>query len=223
MLRWYADAVLVLSTDPEHVLLQSDKLARLEGGEFHCGRQFDPLLFVQLTTLHDVVGDGGATVIPGRVPGQGTGLVGNLRDVKGSRRSRFIWRRKQHKEGSKVARTLQLVQKPDGNVKTSGVLLDASTGELLFCTEDVDVDGCGGTAAQVDSLDDVRGSVSSGGVADGKLGVSWLGVDGDAVIGSQDQVSLGPFYPRIGLSFDVCRKLNLGSSSGRKTSQQLHV
>lgn len=68
----FANAVLVLSADPEHVLLHGSELAGFEGGVFDSCRQLHPLLFVHLTALHDVVGDGRATVVPGRVPGHDT-------------------------------------------------------------------------------------------------------------------------------------------------------
>lgn len=94
MLCRFADAVLVLSTDPEDVLLHSCEFAGLESGVFHCGRQLHPLFFVCLPTFHNVVGDQGATVVPGRVPCQEARLVGDLGDVKSSWRARFILRGK---------------------------------------------------------------------------------------------------------------------------------
>ncbi len=86
-------------------------------------------------------------------------------------------------------------------------------------TKNVDVNGGSGTSTGIDCLNDVGGSVSSGGVADGQLGVSWLCVNGDAVICPQDQVSLCPLHPRIRLSFDISRKLDLGSCPCSQTSQ----
>lgn len=49
-----------------------------------------PDLAVGSSPLDDVVGDSGAAVVAGRVPGQEAGLVGDLRNVKGSRRTRLI-------------------------------------------------------------------------------------------------------------------------------------
>lgn len=49
-------------------------------------------------------------------------------------------------------------------------------------TKNVDIDGGGGASTGVDRLDDVGGGVSSGGFANGQLGVSRLGVNGNAVI-----------------------------------------
>lgn len=90
MLSRFTNAILVLGTDPEYVLLQGCELACFEGGVLHCSRQLHPLLFVNLTTLHDVVGDGRAAVIPGWVPGQEARLVCDFRDIKRSWRARFI-------------------------------------------------------------------------------------------------------------------------------------
>ena len=42
-------------------------------------------------TLDYVVGDLGASIVSGGVPGQEAGLVGDFRDVEGSRRTRLIW------------------------------------------------------------------------------------------------------------------------------------
>lgn len=53
-----------------------------------------PDLAVGSTTLNDVVGDSGAAVVTWRVPGQEAGLVGDLRDVEGSRRTGLICVRK---------------------------------------------------------------------------------------------------------------------------------
>lgn len=86
----FADAVLVLSADPEDVLLQSCELTCLEGGVFHRGRKLHPFLFVRQPTLHDVVGDCRAAVVPGRVPRHEARLVGDLGDVEGGRRAGFI-------------------------------------------------------------------------------------------------------------------------------------
>lgn len=49
-----------------------------------------PDLTVSRPALHYVVGDLGATVITRRIPGQEAGFIGNIRNVKSSRRARFI-------------------------------------------------------------------------------------------------------------------------------------
>lgn len=43
-----------------------------------------PDLAVGSTPLNNIIGYSGATIITWRVPGQETGIVGDLRDVKGS-------------------------------------------------------------------------------------------------------------------------------------------
>lgn len=53
-----------------------------------------PDLAVGSAALNNVVGDSGAAVITWRVPGQEAGLVSDLRDVKGGRRTGLICVRK---------------------------------------------------------------------------------------------------------------------------------
>lgn len=53
--------------------------------------------------------------------------------------------------------------------------------------------------------------------------MAWLSVNDDMIIASEDQVGLRPLDPGVGLSFDVGRKLNLGSGPGGQTSQKFHV
>lgn len=93
----------------------------------------------------------------------------------------------------------------------------------IIRTKNVDIDSGGGASTDVDCLNDVGGGVSSGGVGNGELGVSRLGVNGNAVICPQDQVGFCPFYPGIRFSLDISRKLDLSTSSGGQTSQQLHI
>lgn len=83
MLSRCAHAKLVLSKDPEDVLLEFDQSHGPVGGLFDGGGQAVPDLAVGSAALNDVVGDSGAAVITGRVPGQEAGVVGDLRDVKG--------------------------------------------------------------------------------------------------------------------------------------------
>lgn len=97
----------------------------------------------------------------------------------------------------------------------------ATTGVLR--TENVDIDGSSRTSAGVDGFNDVGGAVASGGVSNRQLGVSWLCVDRNAVIGPQDQVSLGPLDAGIRLPFDVGRKFDFAASPGADTGQQLHI
>lgn len=100
---------------------------------------------------------------------------------------------------------------------------------MVFCsfpliqTENVDVDSGGGASAAVNSLDDVGGSVSSCGVSNGDLGVPRLGVNGNAVVGLEGHVSLGPLYTGIRFSSDISGKLNLGTGPNGQSCQQLHV
>lgn len=93
MLCRRTDAVLVLRADPEDILLQRNELAGLEGGVFHRGRQLHPLFFLRQATLHNVVGDGRATIVPGGVPCHEARLVSDLGDIEGGRWARFVWRR----------------------------------------------------------------------------------------------------------------------------------
>lgn len=95
----FSDAVLVLSADAEHVLLHGGELGGGEGGVLDCSRQFGPLLFVRLTALHNVVGNGRASVITRRIPGQDAGLAGDLRDVKGRGGSGFVWDQREREMG----------------------------------------------------------------------------------------------------------------------------
>ena len=86
----FANAILVLSADPEDVLLHRCELTGFEGGMFHCGWELHPLLPVRLTAIHNVVCDWWTAIIPRRVPGQEAWLVGNLGNIEGSWRARFI-------------------------------------------------------------------------------------------------------------------------------------
>lgn len=90
MLSWCANTKLVLSKDPEYVFLEFDQSHSSVSGLFDSGGQPVPDLTVSSTALHNVIGYSGATIITRRVPGQETGIIGDLRDVKGSRRTRLI-------------------------------------------------------------------------------------------------------------------------------------
>lgn len=168
MLCRLADAVLVLSTDPEDVLFQGYELAGLEGCVFHRGWQLYPLLFVSLPTLYNVVSNGRTAVIPGRVPSHNTWFIGDLGNVEGSWRARFILR---GGEGWWLSQFSVLF-----------ILQHCLLFHYSINTKNVDIDGGGGASTDVDCLNDVGGGVSSGGVANAQLGVSRLGVNGDAVI-----------------------------------------
>lgn len=96
MLSWWANTKLVLSEDSEDVFLELDQAHRFVCGLFNGGGQPVPDLAVDSSAFHDVVGDSRAAVVTWRVPGQEGGLVGDLRDVKGSRRARLICVRKEH-------------------------------------------------------------------------------------------------------------------------------
>lgn len=91
--RW-ANTKLVLSEDSEDVLLELDQIHSFVRGLFNGGGQPMPDLAVGGSALNDVVGDSGAAIVTWRVPGQEAGLVGDLRDVKGSRRTGLICVRK---------------------------------------------------------------------------------------------------------------------------------
>lgn len=90
MFRWWANTKLVLSKDSEDVLLELDQTHSFVCGLFDGGGQAVPDLTVGGTALNNVVGDSGATIVTRRVPGQEAGLVGDLRDVEGSRWTRLI-------------------------------------------------------------------------------------------------------------------------------------
>lgn len=90
MLSWGTNPKLVLSKDPEDVLLEFDQSHSSVGGLFDSGGQPVPDLAVSSTALYDIVGYSGATIITWRVPGQEAGIVGDLGDIKGSRRTRLI-------------------------------------------------------------------------------------------------------------------------------------
>ena len=87
--RW-TNTKLVLCEDSEDVLLELDQTHGFVGGLFDGGGQTVPDLAVGSSALDNVVGDSGAAVIPRRVPGQEAGLIGDLRDVEGSWRTRLI-------------------------------------------------------------------------------------------------------------------------------------
>lgn len=53
--------------------------------------------------------------------------------------------------------------------------------------------------------------------------MSRLGVDGDSVIWFEDQVSLGPFHPRFGLTRHLGGEFNLAAGLGSQTGQQLGI
>lgn len=96
VLSWWANTKLVLSEDSEDIFLELDKAHRFVCGLFNGGGQPVPDLAVGSSALHNVVGDSRAAVITWRVPGQEGGLVGDLRDVKGSWRARLICVGKEH-------------------------------------------------------------------------------------------------------------------------------
>lgn len=86
----FTNTKLVLSTNPEDVLLHSSELAGFEGCVFDCSWQLYPFFFVYLSTFHNVIGNGRATIIPGRVPCQAARLTGDFWYVKRSWRAWFI-------------------------------------------------------------------------------------------------------------------------------------
>lgn len=90
MLSWCANTKLVLSEDPEYVFLEFDQSHGPVSGLFDSGGQPVPDLTVSRAALDDVIGYSGATIITWRVPGQETGIVGDLGDVKGRGRTRFV-------------------------------------------------------------------------------------------------------------------------------------
>lgn len=81
-------------------------------------------------------------------------------------------------------------------------------------TKNVHINGGGSTPTDVDSLNDVGGSVSSRGIANGKLGVIGLSVYGDAIICPQHQVCLCPFHTGSWFALYISGKLDLGPCSG---------
>lgn len=93
--RW-ADTKLVLSKGSEDVLLELDQAHSFVRGLFNGGGQPVPDLTVGSPALNDVVGDFGAAIVTRRVPGQEAGLIGDLRDVEGSRRAGLICVRKEY-------------------------------------------------------------------------------------------------------------------------------
>lgn len=90
-------------------------------------------------------------------------------------------------------------------------------------TKNVDINSGGSTSADVDSLNDVGGRVSSGGVGDGQLGVIGLSVNANAIVCPQNLVGLGPFYSGGRFALNISGKLNLGSCSCSQTCQQLDI
>lgn len=91
--RW-ANTKLVLSKDSKDVFLKFDQAYSFVCGLFNGGGQPVPDLALCSTALNDVVGYSGTAIVTWRVPGQEAGLVGDLRDVKGSWRTRLICVRK---------------------------------------------------------------------------------------------------------------------------------
>lgn len=87
--RW-TDTKLVLSKCSEDVVLELDQAHSFVCGLFDGGGQSVPDFAVGGTALHNVVGHFGAAIVTWRIPGQEAGLVGDLRNVKGSRRTRLI-------------------------------------------------------------------------------------------------------------------------------------
>lgn len=85
-----ADSKLVLGKDPEDVLLKLDEANSLVARLLDGGGEAVPDLTVGRSPFHQVVGHSRATVIARRVPGQQARLVGDLRDIKGGRRARFV-------------------------------------------------------------------------------------------------------------------------------------
>ena len=81
---------LILCKHPENILLKGHQVDGLVGGLFDSGRKLVPDLAVCSSPLHNVVGDLRAPVISGRVPCKEAGLIGDLRNVKGSRRTWLI-------------------------------------------------------------------------------------------------------------------------------------
>lgn len=90
-------------------------------------------------------------------------------------------------------------------------------------TKNVDINGSGSTSTDVDSLNDVGGTVSSCGIGNGKLRVIRLSVNDNAIVCPQDQVSLCPFHTGVRFALNISRKLYLGSCSCSQTSQQLDI
>lgn len=91
VLSWCANTKLVLSKDPEYIFLEFDQSLGPVSGVLDSGRQPVPDLAVSSTPLNNIIGYSGATIITWRVPGQETGIVGDLRNVKGSGRTWLIW------------------------------------------------------------------------------------------------------------------------------------
>lgn len=90
MFSWWTNTKLVLSERSEDVLLELDQADCLVRGLFDGGGQPVPDLAVDSSAFHDVVGNSGTAVVAWRVPGQEAGFIGDLRNVEGSRRTRFV-------------------------------------------------------------------------------------------------------------------------------------
>lgn len=90
MFRWHTNTKLVLSEHSEDVLLEGRKVEGLVVSLFDSGGELVPDLAFCGSPLHYVVSDLCTSIISGRVPGQETGLVGDLRDIKRSWRTRLI-------------------------------------------------------------------------------------------------------------------------------------
>lgn len=167
-----------------------------------------PDLAVGSASLYDVVGDSGAAVVTWRVPGQEAGLVGDLRDVEGSRRTGLICVRKLHLK----------FNYPESQSRKANQTTSYSISPLRNClTEDVDVDGGSGAAAAVGGLYDVSGAVISLGLGNGDGGVSWLGVDGHPVVWFENQVGLCPLHPGFGLTHHLGGEFDLAAGLGGQT------
>lgn len=92
-----------------------------------------------------------------------------------------------------------------------------------FLTEDVDVDGGGGSTAAVGGLNDVGGTIVSLGLCNGDSGMSRFSVDGDSVIWFEDQIGFCPLHPRFRFTHHLCRKLDLAAGFGRQSRQQFGI
>lgn len=95
MLSWWTNTKLVFCKDSEDVLLKFDQVHSFVCGLFDSGGQSVPNLTIRCTALNNVVGDPGSTIITWWVPGQETGLISDLGDVKGSRGTRFVYVREE--------------------------------------------------------------------------------------------------------------------------------
>lgn len=120
-----------------------------------------PDLAVSSSPLNNVVGDFGASVITWRIPGQETGFIGNFRNVKSGRRTRFVCFEKKH-----VINWTSFEK---------GVCWFSMS--FIGLTKDVDIHSGSSTTAAVGSFYDVGGGVISCGLGDGHSRVSRFGVN----------------------------------------------